>query len=329
MTKCGRWILIESLFLLLINGQLGLAMEEKAASGGTSDSGIPQGIDNEKAILDLLRATNDPALIWDALAHPTTTTPTENYDVLDLADELKARGLVIDDLLTEFGMKERIIVQEMIEMGDPGVVEPLIKALGDEDRNVRRWAAEALGKIGDPGAVKPLKDLLKDKDPLVREAAAKALDRISKPKAAKPLEMESAKSKRKKVVKEPKLALQTKEIELKGTKSKTSLEVRNIGQAPLSWEILPCKGLFFTPSSGKLGAGQEIKVKISLNREEFNPGDYSLSFSIISDGGKEEATLSFAVFNEVKSEKGESLYLDFGHLATRSNYHKGMLFEIV
>ena len=38
----------------------------------------------------------------------------------------------------------------------------------------------------------------------------------------------------------------------------------------------------------------------------------------------------FLIFTQKKKIlKTKSLYLDFGHLATRSNYHKGMLFEIV
>lgn len=39
-------------------------------------------------------------------------------------------------------------------------VEGLIKALKDEDWNVREAAASALGEIGDKRAVKPLKDAL-------------------------------------------------------------------------------------------------------------------------------------------------------------------------
>jgi HEAT repeat protein len=54
-------------------------------------------------------------------------------------------------------------------------VEPLIAALKDKDSDVRKAAAEALGKIGDPRAVEPLIAALKDAEWHVRKAAAKAL----------------------------------------------------------------------------------------------------------------------------------------------------------
>ncbi|MDI6794036.1 MAG: hypothetical protein QME81_14440 [bacterium] len=80
-----------------------------ATPASATQTETPRGIDNEMAVLNLLKAINDPALIWDALAHPVLTPPAENYDVLDLANELKARGMMIDDLLTEFGMKIKLI----------------------------------------------------------------------------------------------------------------------------------------------------------------------------------------------------------------------------
>ncbi|MEW5768535.1 MAG: M23 family metallopeptidase, partial [bacterium] len=80
-----------------------------AAPARATQVETPRGIDNEMAVLDFLKAINDPALIWNALAHPILTPPAENYDVLDLANELKAQGMMIDDLLTEFGMKIKLI----------------------------------------------------------------------------------------------------------------------------------------------------------------------------------------------------------------------------
>ena len=55
-------------------------------------------------------------------------------------------------------------------------VEGIIKALGDEDKDVRMDAAGALGKIGDKRAVDPLTAALeKDEDCDVRASAALAL----------------------------------------------------------------------------------------------------------------------------------------------------------
>ena len=58
----------------------------------------------------------------------------------------------------------------------------LIVVLQDQrkDPEVRKNAAEALGKIKDPRAVEPLITTLKDKDSEVRWHAAEALEKITK-----------------------------------------------------------------------------------------------------------------------------------------------------
>lgn len=58
-------------------------------------------------------------------------------------------------------------------------VQLLIALLADQEAQVRRTAAESLGKIGHAGAEEPLIVALLDSDPFVREAAARALGRLS------------------------------------------------------------------------------------------------------------------------------------------------------
>jgi HEAT repeat protein len=77
------------------------------------------------------------------------------------------------------------IVSVLGTFGEPAV-EPLIKALEDDDEEVRETAARALGQVGDSRAVKPLIKALGDGDWEVRKAAAKALGKIGKP-AVEPL----------------------------------------------------------------------------------------------------------------------------------------------
>jgi HEAT repeat protein len=62
-------------------------------------------------------------------------------------------------------------------------IEPLIKALNDEDFTVRFSAASALGDIKDKSAVEPLIVLLKDKYPFVRFSAASALGKMKDARA--------------------------------------------------------------------------------------------------------------------------------------------------
>jgi HEAT repeat protein/energy-coupling factor transporter ATP-binding protein EcfA2 len=61
-------------------------------------------------------------------------------------------------------------------------VEPLISALQDKDSWVRQKAVEALERIGEP-AVKPLIGALQDKDSRVRRRAAEALEKIGDARA--------------------------------------------------------------------------------------------------------------------------------------------------
>ncbi|MEX2720691.1 MAG: HEAT repeat domain-containing protein, partial [Candidatus Wukongarchaeota archaeon] len=76
---------------------------------------------------------------------------------------------------------------KLVRLGEPAV-EPLIQALKDKDINVRRGAAETLGKIGDARAVEPLTQSLKDGDKDVRRNSTRALGKIGEP-AVEPLMM--------------------------------------------------------------------------------------------------------------------------------------------
>ncbi|HEX9697363.1 MAG TPA: HEAT repeat domain-containing protein [Actinomycetota bacterium] len=67
-------------------------------------------------------------------------------------------------------------------------VEGLIKALGHKKRSdLRRAAAEALGKLGDARAVEPLIAALADKSGPARETAAEALNRLGGPESERAL----------------------------------------------------------------------------------------------------------------------------------------------
>lgn len=65
----------------------------------------------------------------------------------------------------------------LISIGNPAV-EPLITALKNENTDVRKYAAEALGYIKDARAVKPLMAARSDRKTVVRDNAYRALMRI-------------------------------------------------------------------------------------------------------------------------------------------------------
>jgi HEAT repeat protein len=73
----------------------------------------------------------------------------------------------------------------LVSLGKPAV-EPLVKALQNEDRSVRQRAAEALVKIGEP-VVEPLVGALQDEARWLRRGAAEALGQIGDRRAVEPL----------------------------------------------------------------------------------------------------------------------------------------------
>ncbi len=66
-------------------------------------------------------------------------------------------------------------VEPQTRIKDPETVEHLINQLMSEDGNVRRGAADALGKIQDPRAIEPLLAALKDPSSQVRKRVVEAL----------------------------------------------------------------------------------------------------------------------------------------------------------
>jgi len=66
-------------------------------------------------------------------------------------------------------------------------VQPLIEALKDENKYVRKCAAEACGKLGDERLVEPLIEALSDADWFVQEKAAAALGKVGDTRAIGPL----------------------------------------------------------------------------------------------------------------------------------------------
>jgi len=64
-------------------------------------------------------------------------------------------------------------------IGTKKAVNPLIETLMDENLWVKKSAVESLGNIGDKRATKPLKNILKEDNSEVREAVSDALGKLS------------------------------------------------------------------------------------------------------------------------------------------------------
>ena len=78
------------------------------------------------------------------------------------------------------------VIRKLGEIGDVKAIEPLINALGAQNKNVRQRAVNALVKIGE-SAVDPLIKALGDTDEGRRRRAVNALGKIGDPKAIEPL----------------------------------------------------------------------------------------------------------------------------------------------
>ena len=106
----------------------------------------------------------------------------------NLVEALRNFGApAIQLLIKALGEGNLAAAEALGEIGDKRAVEPLIKALGDDDPLVRDHAASALGEIGDKRAVEPLIKVLEDDVSDVRMWAAYALGEIGDKRAVGPL----------------------------------------------------------------------------------------------------------------------------------------------
>ncbi|MDP6380223.1 MAG: HEAT repeat domain-containing protein, partial [Phycisphaerae bacterium] len=91
--------------------------------------------------------------------------------------------LIMEALHEKDPIVMEVIAKAFVRIGTPAV-EALLEALADDNWQVRRAAAEALGRIGDTRATKPLVNIMEVKDNNVRPVAIQALGRIKEAGAA-------------------------------------------------------------------------------------------------------------------------------------------------
>lgn len=95
---------------------------------------------------------------------------------------------VTDNIKLSFNSPVRLAaLRALIKIGDPLVIERLVKALKDSDNDVKLWAINTLGEIGDSRAVEPLMEKFRKDD--FRNVALKSLAKIGSP-SVKPLIVE-------------------------------------------------------------------------------------------------------------------------------------------
>ncbi len=108
-------------------------------------------------------------------------------NVLGLFGDKRAVEPLIKALMDNEGSVRSRAARALGNLGDKRAVEPLIKALMDNEESVRRRAADALGDLGDKRAVEPLIKALTDENRGVRSFAAGALGNLKDKRAVEPL----------------------------------------------------------------------------------------------------------------------------------------------
>ena len=110
----------------------------------------------------------------------------ERAGVLDQLGDV-AIDLVIEALSDDDSNVRKSAADVLGRLGDRRGVDPLIEALADNDWGVRWRAATALGLLGDERGADPLIEALADNDWRVRYRAAEALGRLGDKRGIDPL----------------------------------------------------------------------------------------------------------------------------------------------
>jgi len=103
----------------------------------------------------------------------------------EIGDEEAVEDLIVAMADENSGVRSKSMLA-LVEIDEPSV-DPLINSLSNENWQIRRQAAEALGLIGIKKAVNPLIETLNDENPWVKKSAAESLGNIGDKRAVNPL----------------------------------------------------------------------------------------------------------------------------------------------
>jgi hypothetical protein len=129
-------------------------------------------------------------LVHVAVAAVTIAFPLASVDLWGVLQEEQASGkleLRVQQLQDDDPQVRRYAAWALGELESSEGVDPLIDGLSDRSSDVRLVSAWALGEIKDNDGIGPLTELLDDNDPLVREMAVLSLGEIGSTRAINPI----------------------------------------------------------------------------------------------------------------------------------------------
>jgi len=142
-------------------------------------------IQDKRALVPLIAALKDQDKHVCVDAHRALEKIDSNWRESEAAEQ--AVPAFITALKDDDKNMRKVAAEALGMIRDKRAVEPLISALKDDDKNVRKAAAEALGMIRDKRAVESLIGALKDQNEVVRWHALHALAEIKDKQTLEPL----------------------------------------------------------------------------------------------------------------------------------------------
>ncbi len=122
------------------------------------------------------------AVVATCLGDPSPSVREATVGALARCENSVAAEVAAQRLRAEDAFERGCAMETLVRLG-PSALPTLLALLRDPDRDLRKYAADALARIGDPSALRGLETALGDEDVNVAAAAAEAMGMLGCPEA--------------------------------------------------------------------------------------------------------------------------------------------------